>query len=122
MGALAKSVVLFALNWLDAQLTLFWVHSRLATEGNGLMSELLKAGDAPFLLVKVAIGALAAYTLYRCSHLPLARRGMQLVLTVYIALMLAHAATGMSALGWSRPEAMIGYVASLPYALLTLFS
>ena len=122
MGALAKSVVLFALNWLDAQLTLFWVHSRLATEGNGLMSELLKAGDAPFLLVKIAVGAFAAYTLYRCSHLPLARRGMQLVLTVYIALMLAHAATGMSALGWSRPEAMIGYVASLPYALLTLFS
>jgi uncharacterized protein DUF5658 len=122
MGALAKSVVLFLLNWLDAQLTLFWVHSRLATEGNGLMSELLKAGDTPFLLVKVAIGAFAAYTLYRCSHLPLARRGMQLVLTVYVALMLAHAVTGMSALGWSRPEAMISYVTSLPYALLTLFS
>ncbi len=122
MGALAKSVVLFILNWLDAQLTLFWVHSRLATEGNGLMSELLKAGDAPFLLVKVAIGAFAAYTLYRCSHLPLARRGMQLVLTVYAALMLVHAVTGMSALGWSRPEAMISYVTSLPYALLTLFS
>jgi hypothetical protein len=122
MGALAKSAVLFGLNWLDAQLTLFWVHSRLATEGNGLMSELLKAGDAPFLLVKVAIGAFAAYTLYRCSHLPLARRGMQLVLTVYVALMLVHAVTGMSALGWSRPEAMISYVTSLPYALLTLFS
>ena len=122
MGALAKSIVLFVLNWLDAQLTLFWVHSRLATEGNGLMSELLKAGDAPFLLVKVAIGAFAAYTLYRCSHLPLARRGMQLVLTVYVALMLVHAVTGMSALGWSRPEAMISYVTSLPYALLTLFS
>ena len=122
MGALAKSVVLFALNWLDAQLTLFWVHSRLATEGNGLMSELLKAGDAPFLLIKVAIGAFAAYTLYRCSHLPLARRGMQLVLTVYVALMMVHAATGINALGWSRPEAMIGYVTNLPYALLTIFS
>lgn len=122
MGALAKSVVLLVLNWLDAQLTLFWVHSHIATEGNGLMSELLKAGDAPFLLVKVAIGAFAAYTLYRCSHLPLARRGMQLVLTVYVALMMVHAATGINALGWSRPEAMIGYVTNLPYALLTLFS
>ena len=122
MGALAKSVVLFALNWLDAQLTLFWVHSRLATEGNGLMSELLRAGDAPFLLVKVAIGAFAAYTLYRFSHLPLARRGTQLVLTVYVALMMVHAATGINALGWSRPEAMISYVTNLPYALLTLFS
>jgi hypothetical protein len=122
MGALAKSVVLLVLNWLDAQLTLFWVHSRIATEGNGLMSELLKAGDAPFMLVKLAIGAFAAYTLYRCAHLPLARRGMQLVLTVYVALMLVHAATGISALGWSRPEAIISYVTSFPYALLTLFS
>jgi hypothetical protein len=122
MGALAKSIVLFVLNWVDAQLTLFWVHSHLATEGNGLMSELLKTGDASFLLVKVAIGAFAAYTLYRCSHLPLARRGMQLVLTVYVALMMVHAMTGMSALGWSRPEAMISYVTNLPFALLTLFS
>jgi Domain of unknown function (DUF5658) len=122
MGALTKSLVLFVLNWLDAQLTLFWVRSNVASEGNGLMNELLKVGDAPFLLVKLAIGAFAAYTLYRCSHLPLARRGMQLVLAVYAGLMLVHAATGMSALGWSRPGAMIGYVTNLPYALLTLFS
>ncbi len=122
MGPLAKSLLLFALNWLDAQLTLFWVHSNIASEGNGLMSQLLKIGDAPFLLVKLAIGAFAAYTLYRCAHLPLARRGMQLVLTIYVALMLAHAATGMSALGWSEPLAIITYVSNMPYALITLFS
>jgi hypothetical protein len=122
MSALAKSLLLFVLNWLDAQLTLFWVHSNVASEGNGLMGELLKVGDGPFMLVKLAVGAFAAYTLYRCSHLPLARRGMQLVLTVYVALMLAHAATGMSALGWSEPLAMITYVTNAPYALLTLFS
>ena len=74
------------------------------------------------MFVKIAIGAFAAYTLYRCSHLPLARRGMQLVLAVYAALMLVHAATGMSALGYSQPEAVISYVSKLPYALLTLFS
>src|SRR5712692_2042380 len=122
MGALGKSVVLFVLNWPDGQLTLLWVHSHIATEGNGVMSELLKVGDGPFMLVKLAVGAFAAYTLYRCSHLPLARRGMQLVLTIYVALMLAHAATGMSALGWSEPLAMITYVTNAPYALLTLFS
>jgi len=121
MGPLAKSLLLFALNWIDAQLTLFWVHSNIASEGNGLMSQLLKIGDAPFLLVKLAIGAFAAYTLYRCAHLPLARRGMQLVLTVYVALMLAHAATGMSALGWSQPLTVITYVSNVPYALITLF-
>jgi len=122
MSALAKSLLLFALNWLDAQLTLFWVHSNIASEGNGLMSQLLRIGDAPFLLVKLAIGAFAAYTLYRCAHLPLARRGMQLVLTIYAVLMLAHAATGMSALGWSEPLAMITYVTNVPYTLITLLS
>jgi|ERR1700686_1069510 len=122
MSAIAKSLLLFVLNWLDAQLTLFWVHANIASEGNGLMGQLLKIGDAPFLLVKLAIGAFAAYTLYRCSHLPLARRGMQLVLTIYGALMLAHAATGMSALGWSEPLAMVTYVSNVPYALITLFS
>ena len=122
MGALAKSVLLFVLNWLDAQLTLFWIHSNLASEGNGLMSQLLKVGDAPFMLVKLAVGAFAAYTLYRCSHLPLARRGIVLVLTVYFALMLAHAATGMAALGWSEPLAMVTYITNVPRLLLTLFS
>jgi hypothetical protein len=118
MGALAKSLLLFALNWLDAQLTLFWVHSNIASEGNGLMGQLLNIGDAPFMLVKLSIGAFAALTLYRCAHLPLARRGMQLVLTVYGVLMLAHAATGMSALGWSQPLAMVTYVTSAPLMLL----
>jgi len=122
MSALAKSLLLFALNWLDAQLTLFWVHSNIASEGNGLMSQLLRIGDAPFLMVKLAIGAFAAYTLYRCAHLPLARRGMQLVLTIYAVLMLAHAATGMSALGWSEPLALITYVSNVPHTLITLLS
>ena len=122
MGALVKSLILFALNWIDAQLTLFWVHSNIASEGNGLMGQLLSIGDAPFMVVKLAIGAFAAYTLYRCSHLPLARRGMQLVLTVYAILMLAHAATGMAALGWHEPLAVITYVTNAPVALMNFFS
>jgi uncharacterized protein DUF5658 len=122
MGALAKSVILFALNWLDAQLTLYWVHSNVAVEGNGLMAQLLSIGDGPFMLGKLAIGAFAALTLYRCAHLPIARRGMQLVLTVYAALMLAHLATGLSALGWSKPLAMITLVTNIPSTVLSLFS
>ena len=122
MGALSKSVVLFALNWIDAQLTLIWVRADIASEGNGLMGALLRIGDAPFLLVKLAIGAFAAYTLYKCSHLPLARRGMQLVLMIYCALMIAHAATGLSALGWHGPLAFVTYITNVPHTLLTLFS
>jgi hypothetical protein len=121
MGALAKSLLLFALNWLDAQLTLLWIHSNIASEGNGLMNQLLKLGDAPFMLVKIAIGAFAAYMLYRASHLALARHGMRLVLTVYGLLMMAHLATGMFALGWTAPLAVVTYISNAPYTVLTLF-
>jgi len=122
MGALAKSLLLFMLNWLDAQLTIVWVHARVATEGNGLMAQLLHLGDTPFLLVKLTVGAFAAYTLYRCSHFTLARRGMQVVLTIYLAIMCAHAVTGLSAIGWPQHLSMISYVGNLPYSLLRLFS
>jgi hypothetical protein len=122
MGALAKSLVLFALNWIDGQLTLFWINTNVASEGNVLMAHLLRLGDGPFMLTKLGIGALAAFLLYRCSHLQIARQGMRLVLTIYIALMFAHLATGLSALGWSQPLAMITYVTNLPHAMLAIFS
>ena len=122
MGTLAKSITLFLLNWLDAQLTLIWVRSDIATEANNLMAQLLHIGDAPFLMTKLAIGAFAAYVLYRCSHLRLARGGMKLVLSVYGALMLIHAATGLSALGWAEPLAMVMVVSDLPFTVLSLFS
>ena len=122
MGALAKSITLFLLNWLDAQLTLIWVRSDIATEANNLMAQLLDIGDAPFLLTKLAIGAFSAYVLYRCSHLTIARRGMKLALTVYGALMLVHAATGLSAMGWAEPLAMVSLVSELPFTVLSIFS
>src|ERR687884_1094459 len=103
MSVLAKSILLFCLNLLDAQLTLLWVRGGFATEGNGLMARLLNMGDAPFLLVKVLVGAGAAYVLYRCSRYRVARRGLTLVLGIYLALMVVHAATGMSALGYQAP-------------------
>ena len=122
MGALAKSITLFLLNWLDAQLTLIWVRSDVATEANNLMAQLLNIGDAPFLLTKIAIGAFSAYVLYRCSHLTIARRGMKLALVVYGALMLVHAATGLSAMGWPEPLAMVSLVSELPFTVLSIFS
>ena len=106
MSAFSKSLLLFLLNWLDAQLTILWVRGGVATEGNGLMAYLLNQGNAPFLSTKLMVGALVAYTLYRFSHVALARRGLQLVLALYLALMGVHAATGASALGWHPPEAL----------------
>jgi hypothetical protein len=122
MSALAKSMLLFFLNWLDAQLTIIWVRSNLATEGNGLMARLLEMGDAHFLFAKLGVGAFAAYVLYRYAHRPLARRGMKVALATYCLLMLVHAATGMSALGWHMPEKVVAFIDSLPSALLALLS
>jgi len=122
MSALTKCLLLFLLNWLDAQLTILWVRNGLATEGNGLMAYLLDAGNAPFLLTKIVVGAGVAFVLYRWSHLALARRGLQFALSLYCALMFVHAATGVSALGHPRTDAALAYVAGLPGNLLaTLF-
>ena len=122
MSALSQSLLLFVLNALDAQLTLFWVRANLATEGNGLMAWLLERGTAPFLGVKLLIGAFAAYVLYRCSYLPLARHGLKTVLGIYFALMFVHAATGLSALGWNGPEIVLAFLSDLPNAALALLS
>lgn len=122
MSAFSKTLLLFTLNWLDAHLTLLWVRWGVATEGNGLMALLLEAGEAHFLVVKLTVGALAAYALYRWSHLALARRGLSLVLGLYLALMFVHAAAGASALGWQAPNLLVAYISRLPESVLGLLS
>jgi Domain of unknown function (DUF5658) len=110
VGTLSKSLLLFALNWLDAQLTILWIRLSVATEGNRLMAGLINTSQAQFLLVKLVIGAFAALVLYRCAHLPLARRGMQFVLTLYVLLMFVHGATAVTALGWDAPRTVLAYL------------
>ena len=121
MSVFSKSLLLFLLNWLDAQLTILWVRGGVATEGNGLMAYLLDRGNAPFLSAKLLVGALVAYTLYRFSHVALARRGLHFTLGLYLALMLVHAATGAAALGWQPPEAVASAL-HLPSKVFALFS
>lgn len=121
MGKLSKSCLLFILNWLDAQLTLLWVRMNVASEGNALMARVLDHGELTFLGAKVAIGAIAAYILYRFGHLPLARHGLTAVLTVYACLMLVHVATGCVALGWQAPVIVLTYLGNLSNAVLSLF-
>jgi hypothetical protein len=110
------------MNWLDAQLTILWVRLNVATEGNGIMARLLNLGEAPFLGAKLLIGAFAAYLLFRCSHLPVARRGMKLVLAIYCALMFVHAATGLSALSSSASGTVFAYFVGLPQTVIGFFS
>ena len=122
VGPFSKALMLFTLNWLDAQLTILWVRLDVATEGNGLMAHLLNQSESSFLFIKLIIGALAAFILYRCAHLSLARRGMSLVLTIYVTLMILHVVTGYTALGWHAPVVVASYFGSLPKALFSLVS
>lgn len=122
MQTLYKSLLLFAMNWLDAQLTILWVRLNVATEGNAIMARLLNVGESPFLVTKLAIGAFAAYILYRCAHMPLARRGLSLVLGLYSLLMMVHVATGFTTLGWGAPKTVAAYFGTLPHAFLSFFS
>lgn len=99
MQLLAPTFLLFALNLLDALLTIVWVRSGVATEGNQLMARLLDIGDGPFLIVKVAIGLAAAMVLVKWGSRPLARYGLAIALAVYLGLMGIHLFTGLSAFG-----------------------
>jgi hypothetical protein len=122
VNTLLKSFLLFSLNLLDAQLTILWVRLNVASEGNGLMASLLNLGETQFLLVKLVVGAFAAYILYRAAHLPLAQRGMRLVLAIYLGLMFVHAATGFFVLGWDAPATVFAYFVGLPHAFLASLS
>jgi len=100
MQLLSQTLLLFGLNLLDALLTIVWVRSGVATEGNQLMARLLDIGDWPFLGVKIAVGTVAAVVLMRWANRPLARYGLTIALAVYLGLMVIHAFTGLSAFGY----------------------
>jgi len=110
------------MNWLDAQLTILWLRLNIATEGNTIMASLLNHSEASFLSVKLLIGGLSAYILYRFAEIPIARRGMKIVLVVYLSLMVVHAVTGFTALGWQAPAIVLTYFVSLPHAVVASLS
>ncbi len=99
MHLLAPTVLLFALNLFDAVLTIVWVRSGVATEGNQLMASLLDIGNGPFLAAKVAVGVVAAFVLIKWGNRPLARYGLAVALAVYLGLMGVHLFTGLAAFG-----------------------
>lgn len=99
MQLIAPTFLLFALNLLDALLTIVWVRSGVATESNQLMASLLDIGNGPFLIVKIAIGLVAGVVLIRWGSRPLARYGLVIALAVYLGLMAIHLFTGLAAFG-----------------------
>lgn len=94
------TLLLFTLNLLDALLTIVWVRSGIATEGNHLMARFLDMGDFPFLMVKLFMGTVTAFVLLRWGYMKLARYGLSVALAVYISLMGIHLFTGLAAFGY----------------------
>lgn len=95
-----QALFLFALNFLDAVLTVYWVHYGFATEGNYLMAELINVGYTPFLTVKLIVGAIASVVLWHWGNRRLARFGLTFALAIYVSLMGVHLVTGLSAFGF----------------------
>ena len=116
MQLIASIILLFGLNLLDALLTIFWVRSGVATEGNQLMASLLDIGNGPFLVVKVAMGLVTAIVLFRWGSRPLARYGLAVALAIYIGLMGIHIFTGLAAFGYVS-NATVQEVTNFPHLL-----
>ena len=100
MHLFRETFLLFSLNLLDAILTLIWVRSGVAPEGNDLMASFLDMGDRPFLGAKIAMGTFAAIVLLRWGNRKLARYGVSVALAVYISVMGVHLLTYLTAVGY----------------------
>ena len=100
MHLFRETFLLFSLNLLDAILTIIWVRSGVAPEGNELMAGLLDMGNLPFLGVKLAMGTFAAIVLLRWGNRKLARYGVAVALAVYISVRGVHLMTYLTAVGY----------------------
>ena len=111
---------LFALNFFDAILTVYWVHNGFASEGNQLMAGLLEIGYAPFLAITLTVGAVAAIVLWRWRNLRLAKYGLIFTLSIYISIMGVHFLTGLSAFGFVS-DALLNDLANWSQILFAFF-
>lgn len=100
MHLFRETFLLFLLNLLDAILTIIWVRSGVAPEGNQLMARLLDISDLTFLGAKIAMGTFAAIVLLRWGNRKLAKYGVAVALAVYISVMGIHLLTYLSAIGY----------------------
>lgn len=115
MPLLRETLLLFLLNLLDAILTIIWVRSGVADEGNALMARLLEVGDFTFLGTKIAIGTFAALVLLRWGNRRLARYGIAVALAVYVSVMGIHLMTYLTAAGYLAAGTATGVTDALRF-------
>ena len=98
--------LLFSLNLLDALLTLYWVRTGVAPEGNQLMASLMEESDLAFLGVKILMGTIVALVILRWGDRRLARYGVAVALVVYFSVMGIHFLTFLTAVSQSAALAI----------------
>jgi hypothetical protein len=82
--------LVFALNLLDAALTVLWVRTGLCTEANPLLRWLAHEEQALFLLVKVAVVGTGLGILWTFRTCRLAHVGLRLLLAAYLGVAIYH--------------------------------
>jgi hypothetical protein len=92
--------ILFALNIVDALVTIMWIRSGVATEGNYLMASVLDLGVVPFFAVKIVMGVFACGVLLYASEYRIAQVGTRIALAAYSFAIAAHVLTGFAAAGY----------------------
>ena len=111
MNLIQQTFLLFRLNVRDAVLTIAWVRTGVAVEGNQIMATLLDIGNWPFLGVKIAIGAVVAIAVWHAGDRRLSRYGVAAALAVYVGLMGIHLFTGLMAFG-VIPRELVGTISN----------
>ena len=81
---------ILVLNALDAVLTLVWVHSGRASEGNPLLSELVEFHPVLFVVVKLSLVAMGSALLWNFRKRSLAVIGIFVGFLIYYYLLLYH--------------------------------
>ena len=109
--------LLFLLNIIDAVLTIIWVRSGVAPEGNQLMASLMEESDLAFFGVKLLMGTLAAVVLLRWGNYKLARYGVAAALAVYIGVMCIHLLTFLTAIDQAMVAVMLQPIPDLSRAI-----
>ena len=100
MGFSRSVFLLFALNLVDALITIMWVRNGWATEGNYLMATVLDFGETTFLAVKLGMGLIAAVVLLYGSQHRIAHIGTQIGLAAYSVAIVSHILTGFAVTGY----------------------
>ncbi len=92
--------LLFALNIVDAVITIIWVRNAWATEGNFLMASALDFGEGTFFAIKLGMGIITAAVLLYGAQYRLAQIGARIGLVAYSVAIVSHVLTGFAVSGY----------------------